>query len=747
MSKAGKKKKSKKTKRWRTRVWACGAARFPGEVQHEGGSVRPTMLLCVDRTDGCVLAYSLQMPDEDAGLIGVLAEAMTAPKVGAPRKPDRVLVANAREAAALVEALADPTIEVVVAPTPDIERLASDLADSMRGQGGPNGELPDIGYLEQGVSKDAMQRLFVAAKELYAHQPWHVFSETGVLCVDCEALGLDCACLSVIGAVGESMSMLLFASIDDYEAFCDSAERLAREGYQGQPDLGTSLLSLNFERARDLPPKMRKEAAKFGWPVADTDAYPWIQHRSLHGSLLPTKPRDVRVITACAQALAVYSREAEPGDAIEVEVDGVVLELSVPAVSAELEMHANDNAMVQEIVAFANRRFGEAVDEAVDRTFESTEDALMLALPWVAYELELEGRLLMDWYREAEPRLSPEALEWWERQRAAWMSLWEIVSVVPGESLVLRDLLTGHERNVYDEAASAGMPVRTVLLGRVVDMGEYSLLVGAHPRVLGPADGERVVKRMHKRLRRKTHVPVERLKGTKNTRALIRHWEDVIAEDDIRRDLPMALQNTDGDPVLNTTDRFRFDPSKMKALRGGLDGLEGMLPCGEDEESTLSRPGNAMHAHWDNTILAHIEVGEKELRVRTNSLNRADHVREILETSLGEWVTFRVRSHEDPVSLPAIAQLGAKQPHQSPSEKPPEILDALREFKAEHYASWLDQPIPALGGRTPRAAARTKEGQRAVDVLLREIEHHESALPIGERYDFGGLREVLGLRP
>jgi hypothetical protein len=34
---------------------------------------------------------------------------------------------------------------------------------------------------------------------------------------------------------------------------------------------------------------------------------------------------------------------------------------------------------------------------------------------------------------------------------------------------------------------------------------------------------------------------------------------------------------------------------------------------------------------------------------------------------------------------------------------------------------WLDQPVPALGGKTPRAACRTKEGRREVEILIRTM--------------------------
>jgi hypothetical protein len=80
----------------------------------------------------------------------------------------------------------------------------------------------------------------------------------------------------------------------------------------------------------------------------------------------------------------------------------------------------------------------------------------------------------------------------------------------------------------------------------------------------------------------------------------------------------------------------------------------------------------------------------------------------------------------------------------------PEVSSAeedqlLLAVKAKHYADWVDQPIPALGDETPRAAVRTKSGRQQVDLLLKECENHEARLPAGQRFDFGDIRRELGL--
>jgi hypothetical protein len=67
------------------------------------------------------------------------------------------------------------------------------------------------------------------------------------------------------------------------------------------------------------------------------------------------------------------------------------------------------------------------------------------------------------------------------------------------------------------------------------------------------------------------------------------------------------------------------------------------------------------------------------------------------------------------------------------------------EFKRQHYASWLDERIPALDGLTPREAMGQPRSRANLDLLLRDMENGEARLPDTERYDFGALRTELGL--
>lgn len=77
------------------------------------------------------------------------------------------------------------------------------------------------------------------------------------------------------------------------------------------------------------------------------------------------------------------------------------------------------------------------------------------------------------------------------------------------------------------------------------------------------------------------------------------------------------------------------------------------------------------------------------------------------------------------------------------SEIPQETRQALlKEVLDQHYQKWLDTPLPALNGKTPRKAIKTKDGSRLVEDLLRLIEYDQRD---DLKYDISWIRKELGL--
>jgi hypothetical protein len=61
------------------------------------------------------------------------------------------------------------------------------------------------------------------------------------------------------------------------------------------------------------------------------------------------------------------------------------------------------------------------------------------------------------------------------------------------------------------------------------------------------------------------------------------------------------------------------------------------------------------------------------------------------------------------------------------STLPPEMeREVVRKFLDEHYTKWLDMPLPALDGQTPREAVATANGRERVVELLKSLENSEA---------------------
>jgi Protein of unknown function (DUF2384) len=81
----------------------------------------------------------------------------------------------------------------------------------------------------------------------------------------------------------------------------------------------------------------------------------------------------------------------------------------------------------------------------------------------------------------------------------------------------------------------------------------------------------------------------------------------------------------------------------------------------------------------------------------------------------------------------------------SSPEQQAELRIKMLEMKRAHMADWIDSPLPALGGRSPREAIRTSSGRSEVDAIVRQFEYHESMLPTEERANYAFVREALKL--
>jgi hypothetical protein len=170
---------------------------------------------------------------------------------------------------------------------------------------------------------------------------------------------------------------------------------------------------------------------------------------------------------------------------------------------------------------------------------------------------------------------------------------------------------------------------------------------------------------------------------------------------------PPHMQNTDGDELVFHTIRWRCPhPDRVgPALRAAGLNMDG------DAAWSLVRDS----ANQPSTVIAHLRLVNRELSAEVNSDQRADEVRALMASAVAdaELLEDEVRPFDelladvDPDALPS-----------RPDLDDPALRDALRQFVADHELRWLDESIPALGGRTPRQAALDPVGREQLEHLL-----------------------------
>ncbi len=769
--------------------WIGARFEMPSPVVGEGPEYYPLVNIWIEQPEGFVVASSVTHPDECAGSLGAaLLGGMRSPMIGPPRHPRRIRVAEQELAAEVAQALRGvANIPVVVAPTPE----ALEVAESMAAALGPSG--PES-YLGDGlISAEVVGALFDAAARLYACAPWKTVDDSQVIRLDIDDLGLRAACLSIIGNLGESFGFLIFPTFEEYLRFGDE-----RAGGRH------TLLALTYEPASAMPEPILREVAEHSWRLAGPNAYP-MPMMMAGGESASFTEADVRIATACAAALVAFflkydrelrMEEIEPICASFVNDDDVSVRFTAPyeasplfeindsdvspprhakprvgrnepcpcgsgkkykkchldadtgknAVPAVSPIRELDERMVATLLDWVDGPFdGDLASKRLP--FVDPESTVGLFAPWLVYVYEVRGRSIADWFlQEPGNRLSSEERAWLVAQQSAWLSVWEVESVTPGRGMRARDLLSGAVRDIVEAGVSSAMNVRECLLARVVDHSGVFVFSGTHPQPLPPRDAASVVQKARKRLRRKNDIPAERLRNAAFAAYLIRRWEDACDEMLERQSVRPTVCNTDGDPILQTTDHFCFDPNAMQRVEDKLVGIGGVsrLPDGvSGPEFVFTRPGNAMNDKLESTTLAIVRIAEGRLSVQTNSIVRADDFRARLEEACGDLIEYRLRDHTDPQSTahsPRAAQA------RDPADDDPEMQRIAREYKERHYATWPDHPLPALGGKTPRQAMKTAAGREKVELLVKEIENLEHKVPEPSRFDCKILRSELGLR-
>ncbi|GMU57712.1 MAG: hypothetical protein AMXMBFR33_68580 [Candidatus Xenobia bacterium] len=399
--------------------------------------------------------------------------------------------------------------------------------------------------------------------------------------------------------------------------------------------------------------------------------------------------------------------------------------------------HAVDHQLVERLGKLLDGKPARWLEELVD-DYDGGYDADLDAestwfYPYAFYHYrgthDADPTLLEELLERSRSLTGPE-LELARAHQAAHVSLWQMLQARNGCEVLLRDMLLGDQRWVYDVGLVESFRPGLAFLGRVLELAGQHILIGMFPRPLPPASAESIASEFlafHKPHRKVTRKLLQEPDGVIE---LTDSWRDEVESLD-DQPLPRVF-NAAGHDLVLVRDRFVFESGARDEVRQRLSQHRRFVLSGE--RGHLETEGGK--------IMGSFELQDRALIVETSSIEHAEEIEALLR---GWAVPGWKRARRDKRSPEKLLQKGGKVRPASQTPLPPEALEALMTLKRDWMRRWLDEQVPALDGHTPREAARNPKLRDRLRVLLDDIEFRESACPSEQQSDIGWLRKELGL--
>ncbi len=388
------------------------------------------------------------------------------------------------------------------------------------------------------------------------------------------------------------------------------------------------------------------------------------------------------------------------------------------------------------LVLFWGEWLLEQPDDELDEVIQS-EPVNLAYHSWFAYDFDLgEGRTLLDLFFERGGKsLSSGERRFLEGMPDSHLRLYEVLEVKADQGFELRDLWDDRRLWVRERSATRQVVAWDLIVGRIGPSGDGETVFETLPYLFPAVAKDDLLKGLRKAHRIFTRQFSEKsIADFFKSMAPVFHqlWLERVA----LRPLP-KIMTSDGEPFVFA--KVLFDLLDRRAVTQALARHADVVDHGDGSYAWLE--DREIFQRSLGTFV--VETGRVVLE--TTSQRRAERGREFLESLAGEAVRFKVISYED---VGQALKRPAKPPRREGAEVPPEVqAEALGRFYEEHYRKWLDEPVPALGNRTPRHAAKLKTMRPKLIALLKDFESHsERQRRSGEiAYDFGWMWEQLGL--
>jgi hypothetical protein len=339
---------------------------------------------------------------------------------------------------------------------------------------------------------------------------------------------------------------------------------------------------------------------------------------------------------------------------------------------------------------------------ALPEDFEPDEFRRMAGETFIIELSVFEGGGIEDFLVERGALVPAEERDVYELWSQATLALWEVMSVSGGNTVELRDTKTGEHVEVLDRSVASQFSAGEMILARPLPGFGATWLSAAVVPI---------------NLRRRESLL--RLLDDDVDAESLAHWYGGLFD-------PPTLRTTEGEPLV-------VSEARLKPTRGWA-GLERVLDRlyrseGDGVWTSLHTPG----PDDASIVRATLARSGDHLEVSTSAVERLDRVLTELDGEVD--VVERTESEIDWGAKPSGEALSGG------VDLDPEVREEIIEMMENR---WLGEPIPALGGATPREAADDPTRRDDLLALLRQFGDPDGTGP-AMTMSASSLRKKLGI--
>ena len=312
----------------------------------------------------------------------------------------------------------------------------------------------------------------------------------------------------------------------------------------------------------------------------------------------------------------------------------------------------------------------------------------------------------------------------------SYQSFFEVIKIDSGVSCVIRDIFTGDELLVYDKAVSSGLGTVDIISARPLKTGDiifFSGIISIYPNIFRQIIVDYFKKEFD--VYKSEHGENASVAGyLKDFGFLIGNYiEDMVSHP--------QLISLGGDEFLVATADYSFHEKKpvSNLLNQSKELTYTQNPLDKNDYYFLEKLE-------DKAIGAIIEVKNASLTITCNTKNKLIAARSFIKSVLADFISHNNDNFKKLDSyIENTKKIKYKLPRGFRSRK--KFETTLDDF----YKEWIDRPLDALSGSTPREALKTPEGRNKLENVLIELEKlYDNARKAGEPYyEVSKLRELL----